>query len=109
VIANALGPLAGCLYVPTQMTAVYNQAKRSPCMLRFHIAAEGGWDIGVALGLCVAALLVSLGYPLSIPILLSLIGGATSFVMLQRYYRAHPTEAIEPIALNEPRLGTHEP
>ncbi|HEY4263983.1 MAG TPA: MFS transporter, partial [Micropepsaceae bacterium] len=50
VTANALGTLAGCLYIPTLMTAVYNQAKRSPCALRFHVATEGGWDIGCAAG-----------------------------------------------------------
>jgi hypothetical protein len=55
VAANALGSLVSCLYVPTLMTAVYNQAKRSPCVLRFHIAAEGGWDVGVTSGLCLAA------------------------------------------------------
>src|SRR5215469_7393528 len=30
VFANAIGSLVGCLYTPTMMTAVYNQAKRSP-------------------------------------------------------------------------------
>jgi MFS transporter, DHA1 family, inner membrane transport protein len=42
VIANALGALEACLYVPTLMTAVYTLAKRSPCTLRFHVATEGG-------------------------------------------------------------------
>src|SRR6185312_15578193 len=31
VAATALGSLAACLYFPTMMTAVYNQAKRAPC------------------------------------------------------------------------------
>src|SRR6516225_2526746 len=31
VLANALGALAACLYIPTLMTAVYTLAKRSPC------------------------------------------------------------------------------
>jgi len=57
VTANALGALVACLYVATLMTSVYNQAKRSPCTLRFHVATEGGWDIGCAAGcLAVAAL-----------------------------------------------------
>ena len=30
IVANALGALVVCLYIPTLMTAVYNQAKRSP-------------------------------------------------------------------------------
>ena len=48
VVANALGSLGGCLYIPTLMTAVYTQAKRSPCTLRYHVVTEGGWDIGGA-------------------------------------------------------------
>ena len=50
VLANALGALGACLYIPTLMTAVYTLAKRSPCTLRFHVATEGGWDIGGAAG-----------------------------------------------------------
>ena len=58
VAANAAGALVPAFYVPTLMTAVYNQAKGSPCALRFHIAAEGGWDAGAASGcMMVAALL----------------------------------------------------
>ena len=28
------------------MTAVYNDAKASPCAFRFHFVAEGAWDMG---------------------------------------------------------------
>ncbi len=43
VVANALGALVGCLYIPTLMTAVYNQAKRSPacCVSRSRRKAAG--------------------------------------------------------------------
>jgi hypothetical protein len=34
VLANASGALVACLYVPVLGTAIYNQAKRSPCTLR---------------------------------------------------------------------------
>jgi hypothetical protein len=95
VAANALGSLVGCLYVPTLMTAVYNQAKRSPCVLRFHIAAEGGWDIGVTSALGLAALLTWLGYPIAYGILISLAGAATVFVLLQRYYTGHGAETVD--------------
>jgi MFS transporter len=90
VFANALGALEYCLYVPTIMTAVYNQAKRSPCMLRFQVAAEGGWDIGGASGCLVAALLAYLHVPLSAGILLALLGVAALFLMLRRYYAQNP-------------------
>ena len=95
VTANALGALVGATYVPTLMTAVYNQAKRSPCVLRFHIAAEGGWDIGVTTGLSLAALLVWLGYPIAYGILISLVGVTTVFTLLQRYYAGHSAEMID--------------
>jgi hypothetical protein len=32
-------------------------AKRSPCPLRFHIATEGGWDLGCGMGCLLAAAL----------------------------------------------------
>ncbi len=95
VIANALGALVGCIYVPTMMTAVYNTAKRSACVMRFHIAAEGGWDIGVSTGLAFAALLVWLGVPVAWTILLSLVGLAFVFGLLQRYYAQHPADTVD--------------
>jgi DHA1 family inner membrane transport protein len=95
VAANAMGALVGCLYVPTLMTAVYNQAKRSPCVLRFHIAAEGGWDIGVSTGLSLAALVTWLGYPIAYGILISLAGAASVFILLHRYYARHNAETID--------------
>ncbi len=95
VLANAMGSLVGCLYVPTLMTAVYNQAKRSPCVLRFHIAAEGGWDIGVTTGLSVAAYLTWLGFPIAFGILISLAGAVTVFFLLHRYYAGHAAETVD--------------
>jgi MFS transporter, DHA1 family, inner membrane transport protein len=86
VAANALGSLTGCLYTPTLMTAVYTQGKHAPCTLRFHVVAEGGWDIGGASGLLVAALLTALGVPLWVQILLALFGIAGMAAMLRRYY-----------------------
>jgi DHA1 family inner membrane transport protein len=94
VAANAMGALVGCLYVPTMMTAVYNQAKRSPCVLRFHIAAEGGWDVGVATGLSLAAAITWYGGSLSLTILMALIGAVFVFILLQRYYATHPADVV---------------
>jgi hypothetical protein len=86
VAANASGAIVACLYIPTLMTVVYNQAKHAPCTLRFHIATEGGWDAGGAAGCLVAAMLAATGLPLAIIILLSLGGIAASFVLLRGYY-----------------------
>ena len=93
VIANACGALVSCLYVPALGTAIYNQAKRSPCALRFHIAAEGGWDLGGASAGLISAGLLWLGAPLGACILLSLIGALAAFVLLRRYYAATETPA----------------
>jgi DHA1 family inner membrane transport protein len=91
VFANACGALVGCLYVPALGTAIYNQAKRSPCPLRFHIAAEGGWDIGGAGACLIEAALLALGVPIGVGIMLSLVGGIGTFVLLRRYFAAsHP-------------------
>ncbi|ODR96049.1 hypothetical protein AUC69_02190 [Methyloceanibacter superfactus] len=103
VVANALGALVVCLYMPTLMTAVYSQAKKSACTLRFHVATEGGWDAGGAAGCLVAALLAGAGVPLGVSILLPLIGAAASFVQLRRYYATHPVlkpVAVDPLAQN---------
>jgi hypothetical protein len=86
VLANASGAFGLCLYFPTLMTAMYTLAKRSPCALRFQVAAEGGWDAGGAAGLLSAAGASALGLPLSTSILLSLAGIAALTVMLRRYY-----------------------
>jgi hypothetical protein len=91
VAANALGALITCLCAPTMMTAVYNLAKRSPCTLRFHIATEGGWDLGGGSGCLLAAALSASGLPLSVAILPALGGIALSIYLLQRYY-AHGTQ-----------------
>jgi hypothetical protein len=94
VLANALGAIGASLYVPTIMTAVYTLAKRSPCTLRFHVATEGGWDIGGASGLLAAALATDLGIPLSASILLSLAGVTATIFLLRRYYGVELQNAV---------------
>jgi DHA1 family inner membrane transport protein len=86
VVANASGALVACLYAPALATAIYNQAKRSPCALRFHIAAEVGWDLGGASALLIAAGLLALGVPIGMCILISLLGTVAAFLLLRRYY-----------------------
>lgn len=86
VAANAAGALVAAIYIPTLMTAVYNQAKRSPCALRFHIATEGGWDAGAASGCLIAAAMLWAGASISLAIWLSLLGTAAVSVLLRSYY-----------------------
>jgi hypothetical protein len=61
-----------------------------PCTLRFHVATEGGWDIGGAMGLLAAALATGAGMPLSVSILQSLAGVAAISILLRRYYANGP-------------------
>lgn len=86
VTAAAAGALAYCLYIPTMMTPVYNRAKQSACVLRFHFLAEGAWDLGGSVGCLAAAALLALGAPLSSVILLALLGAAASLLLLRRSY-----------------------
>jgi hypothetical protein len=86
VIANACGALVGCLYVPALLTAIYNQARRSPCALRFHIAAEGGWDLGGTAALLASAGLLVTGMPMGVAMLLPLLGVVAAFLLLRHYY-----------------------
>jgi DHA1 family inner membrane transport protein len=89
VLANTIGALVGCLYGPALGAAIYNQAKRSPCALRFHIATEGGWDIGGAAGTLFAAALLWFGARLGVCLLLPLLAVPASFVLLRRHYAAN--------------------
>jgi DHA1 family inner membrane transport protein len=89
VAANAAGALVTAFSTPTFMTAVYNQAKISPCTLRFHIATEGSWDAGGASACLIAAALLWAGAPLAVGILFSLLGTVSMFFLLRRYYSAN--------------------
>lgn len=62
----------GGLYVPSLMTAICNEAKASPCPLRFHFAAEAGWDVGGSLACFVAAACCAYGVSLQAVIVLAL-------------------------------------
>jgi hypothetical protein len=86
LIANACGALVVCLYVPVFGTAVYNQARRSPCALRFHIASEGGWDLSGTCALLLSAGLLAAGIPISAVILFSLPGTLAGFLLLRHYF-----------------------
>jgi MFS transporter, DHA1 family, inner membrane transport protein len=95
VLANALGAFGECLYIPALMTPIYTMAKHSPCTLRFHVATEGGWDVGGASGLLAAAAATGLGVPLSASILQSLAGVAAIIIMLRRYYANSLSNAVD--------------
>lgn len=88
ITASAAGAVVIAIYTPTVMTAVYNQARDSPCILRFQMAAEGGFDAGCATGCLTIAAMLWRGAPFSMALLLPLIGAAAMFVLLRRHYAA---------------------
>jgi hypothetical protein len=70
-------------------------AKLSPCVLRFHIAAEGGWDVGCFLGALASAALVYDDVSLSVAVLLALPAVTVIAHLLRGYYARHALP-IEP-------------
>lgn len=89
IVAVAIGTsLFSGLYVPTLMTAVYNEGKRAPCTFRFQFTAEAGWDIGGGLACLTVALLSALGAPLQRIILLALPAVALQAYTLTGSYAA---------------------
>lgn len=75
------------LYIPTLMTAFYNDAKRSPSPLRYQIAAEGAWDAGGVLVTLIASALCAVGAPLQATLLLALAMVPLQAGLLHRLYR----------------------
>jgi hypothetical protein len=94
ILVVALGSaLLGGLYAPSLMTAIYNEAKASPCPLRYHLALEAGWDIGAVLACLAGAAMLSFGASLQVIILLALPVVALQAVGLKASYAAG-SEAI---------------
>jgi hypothetical protein len=86
IAANALGAMLWPLLGPTLGACSHNLARASPCAFRFHMGTEGGWDVGAVAASLTAAALVRFGAPLSVPLLMALVGVAGSVVLLRRYY-----------------------
>ena len=86
IVANALATIAAALLTPVMMAPIYNLAKASPCPLRFHMATEGGWDVGCCAGCLTAAALAAAHVPFSAAVLSSLAGAAAGLWLLLRSY-----------------------
>lgn len=86
-VAVATTMLSG-LYVPSWMTPVYNEAKNAPCLLRFQVAAETGWDAGGVLAGALAAAICYFGWPVEAAILPALPMVAVQALLLDRSYEA---------------------
>ena len=88
IAASISASLFAALYIPSLLTAFYNEAKASPCTLRFHFAAEGGWDFGGAMGCLIAAGAAALGAPLPLLLLIGIPGVIVQAWLLRRRYEA---------------------
>jgi MFS transporter, DHA1 family, inner membrane transport protein len=82
VSANALYSVAWPSYATALNSQVYNLARQSPCALRFHVVAEGGWDMGMAIGCGIAALMVFFGFGFFWPLAVGLLGCAMGYFLL---------------------------
>ena len=90
--ALSLGAVTAPLYMSAFNARVYNLSKASGDALRFQIWGEGGWDLGSALGCCIAALLVWQGFSFTWPIAMGLIGPAgVWFTLHQSYLKGEPS------------------
>jgi MFS transporter, DHA1 family, inner membrane transport protein len=90
VVTVAIGTtMLGGLYIPALMSAIYNEAKASPCPLRFHFAAEGGWDAGGTAACLLAAAVCAADAPLQAVILLALPMVAVQYWLLIASYARH--------------------
>jgi MFS transporter, DHA1 family, inner membrane transport protein len=83
VLANAVGAVAAPLYWSAMMSRVYNLAQSSSCPLRFQVAAEGAWDLGLAFGCLLAAGLMWLGFSYFWPLMFGLSGCFAGYKLLQ--------------------------
>jgi hypothetical protein len=87
IAANALGALFMPLLGPPLVTVTANMAKAGPCVLRFQLATEAGWDIGCFVACLLAAGLFAAGAPPVVEVLLVAPALVAGYVLLRRCYR----------------------
>jgi predicted MFS family arabinose efflux permease len=93
VAATALGALVVPMTSTAMLAPLYAMARQGPCLLRFSMASEGGWDLGCASASLIAAALLALGAGFRMPILIGLAAIAAMAWMLDRWYAQRPQAA----------------
>jgi predicted MFS family arabinose efflux permease len=93
VAATALGALVVPMTSTAMLAPLYAMARQGPCLLRFSMASEGGWDLGCAAASLIAAALLALGAGFRLPILLGLGAIAAMAWMLDHWYASRPQAA----------------
>jgi hypothetical protein len=79
--ANAAVALAWPLYATAFNARVYTLARQSPCPLRFHVVAEGGWDLGTLISCLAAAALLQVGFGYHLPLAIGVIGCVLGYLV----------------------------
>lgn len=90
IAATALGALVLPMTATAMLAPLYAMARQSPCVLRFSMATEGGWDLGCSAACLTAAAMLGAGASFRLPILLGLAAVAAMAVMLDRWYARRP-------------------
>ena len=101
-VVAVLASLLGGTYIPSLMTAVYNEAKAAPCAFRSQFAAEGSWDVSGAVASLIAATIAAHGVPLQWAIMLAFPAVAAQAVLLGSSYarrQGHLSAATAPPAI----------
>jgi MFS transporter, DHA1 family, inner membrane transport protein len=89
-LANGVAALAWPLYATVFNSRMYQLARQSACPLRYHIVAEGGWDLGTGLSCAISALLIYAGFSYFWPLMVALVGCAMGYVLLTRTLERAP-------------------
>lgn len=92
LIALAAGAIALPIYNSAYNARLYTVAKASGDALGFHVAGEGGWDIGTAISSLAGAALIHFGFSFFWAILLGLPGLAiVGFMLAHSYQKDEPS------------------
>ncbi len=87
-VANASGAAIAGFYGPVVMSSVYERAKRSGAIYRFHLGIEAGWDSGAVIGLLVAASVAWLAPAASLAVLPAVLGVGAIYLCVRGPKRA---------------------
>ena len=82
VLANALAVMIWPIYATAINARIYNLARQSGCPLRYHVVAEGGWDLGTSVSCFISAAMVYLGFSFFWPLLVAIFGCAMGYWFL---------------------------
>jgi MFS transporter, DHA1 family, inner membrane transport protein len=86
VAANVAAALAWPLYATAFNARVYTLARQSPCPLRFHIEAEGGWDMGTCLSCLAASALLQAGFSYHLPLAIGVLACGLGYWTVARTF-----------------------